>query len=390
MRTGLPRFSPLNVIELRIYGPLIEWGYSIAYLLEYFSNTDYFLAHRRLYKFRSLEEQDQAPLVYNNLKGLDLDEPFKSFFEKYSTKLSKLSSSLENVRMRNHCRIEFDGLFDDCTNLKKFSVPISDFYLARPLPDTIEVLEFSFDDRRKAELATEYFLIDNVNRLSIPADGLKYLEPVKCLNLKDLVVRCAYCPPIKKNYVREGEILERVLTISDVRRLEFQRDMKSLASGVVKAGTIFSRLKSLMFADCRFEFWKLTDLCDFVSRCPNLRFLLVDFDDISDNFTVIKTAVDNCPELSEIYLGNGQERILNWASDDRQGEEFVEYMEELRANFTVFISKYGVFTDEIDIYDPYGDVTLEGEYYQLDVHMVRTFGQNEWNEMIRTIEYIEY
>src|SRR5258708_7231129 len=46
MRTGLPRFSALNVIELSIRKPLIEWGCSIAYLLEQFGNIDYYLVHR--------------------------------------------------------------------------------------------------------------------------------------------------------------------------------------------------------------------------------------------------------------------------------------------------------------------------------------------------------
>ena len=141
MRTGLPRFSFLNVIELIICGPMFEWGYSFASLLEHFSDTDYYLVYRSHYKFRSLE-QVQAPLIYNNLKGLDLDESFKLFLEKYSTKLSKLPSSSENSRIGGS--IEFDGLFDDCRNLKKFSVGA--LYLRRPLPDTIEVLGFSFDD----------------------------------------------------------------------------------------------------------------------------------------------------------------------------------------------------------------------------------------------------
>ena len=111
-------------------------------------------------------------------------------------------------------------------------------------------------------------------------------------------------------------------------------------------------------------------LCNFISRCPNLRFLIVDFREVSLNTKVIKTAIDNCPELSEIYMGRGVG--VGWRSS---GLTWEEYEEELRTNFHVFISKYGVSVDAIDVYDPYGDVTSESEYYQLDVHEMRTFEQ---------------
>ena len=81
MRTGLPRFSALSVIELSIRGPLIEWGYSIAYLLAHFGNIDYYLVHRFQDNYQSLKEQAQAPLIHSNLKGLYLDNQvlFRSF-----------------------------------------------------------------------------------------------------------------------------------------------------------------------------------------------------------------------------------------------------------------------------------------------------------------------
>jgi hypothetical protein len=130
------------------------------------------------------------------------------------------------------------------------------------------------------------------------------LESAKCFNLKDLVVHNYDPTGTKNDYVEEGQILERVLTIFDIRRLEFEGNMKYMISGLVKAGsgTIFARLESLIFARCFFDgLWiRIQWSCDFVSRCPNLRFLIVDFDKISDNFKVIKAAVHNCSELSEL------------------------------------------------------------------------------------------
>jgi hypothetical protein len=104
--------------------------------------------------------------------------------------MSKLPSSLENVRTRG--TIEFDRIFDYCINLKKYSVVgLGRIYLTRPLLGTIKVLELSFDDWDK--LATQYVIIDNINRLRMSAEGLKYLlkylESPKCLNLKDSVLQ---------------------------------------------------------------------------------------------------------------------------------------------------------------------------------------------------------
>ena len=136
-----------------------------------------------------------------------------------------------------------------------------------------------------------------------------------------------------------------------------------MISGLVKAGsgTIFARLESLIFARCFFDgLWiRIQWSCDFVGRCPNLRFLIVDFDKISDNFKVIKAAVHNCSELSELYMGDGQRLHLERESIEGITQEFKEYNKYLKANFKVFISKYGVTADSINACDPYADITWE-------------------------------
>ena len=73
MRTGLPNFSPLQLIELRITGSLFEWDFSISYLLEHFKHVDYYLVYSAYAKdFKMLEEKGRSKqlLIYNNLKGL--------------------------------------------------------------------------------------------------------------------------------------------------------------------------------------------------------------------------------------------------------------------------------------------------------------------------------
>ena len=164
--------------------------------------------------------------------------------------------------------------------------------MTRPLLGAIKVLELSFDDWDK--LATQYVIIDNISRLRVPAEGLKYLLKYlgspKCLNLKDSVLQSKST----YDYVKEREILETVLAISDIRRLEFKRKVNFMLSGLVKTGTIYAFLKSLIFARCNIS-GSLTGM-PRPCRCPNLRFLIVDLEDISDNLIVIKAAIDNCLE----------------------------------------------------------------------------------------------
>jgi hypothetical protein len=89
-------------------------------------------------------------------------------------------------------------------------------------------------------------------------------------------------------------------------------------------------------------------------------------------------------------MGDGQRLHLERESIEGITQEFKEYNKYLKANFKVFISKYGVTADAINACDPYADITWEMEYYQLDAHKVRTFGQEEGNEMVNTIEYLAF
>ena len=80
-----------------------------------------------------------------------------------------------------------------------------------------------------------------------------------------------------------------------------------MLSGVVKTGTIFVFLKSSIFARCNIS-GPWTGM-QRPYRCPNLRFLIVDLEDISDNFIIIKAAIDNCPEWEMdndcLWIGRG-------------------------------------------------------------------------------------
>lgn len=43
------------------------------------------------------------------------------------------------------------------------------------------------------------------------------------------------------------------MTIFAIRRLDFQNDMRSMISDVIKTGIMFAHSESLTFADCLFD-----------------------------------------------------------------------------------------------------------------------------------------
>ena len=151
MRTGLPNFSPLQLIELRIAGSLFEWDFSISYLLERFKHVDYYLVYSpHAENFKMLEEKGRSKqlLIYNNLKGLCTDAVNDHFIGRLSNML-ELPSSLEIFCLGGYGSFDFDKRFEKCTNLKRLCVTggMNAYYLhlERPLPNTVERLEFSLN-----------------------------------------------------------------------------------------------------------------------------------------------------------------------------------------------------------------------------------------------------
>ena len=104
MRTGLPNFSPLQLIELRIAGSLFEWDFSVSFLLERFKAVDYYLLYSSYVYDLKEKGRSKQLLIYNNLKGLCISGEY--LIGRLSNML-ELPSSLEIF-----CLITHFGLFD--------------------------------------------------------------------------------------------------------------------------------------------------------------------------------------------------------------------------------------------------------------------------------------
>ena len=178
-------------------------------------------------------------------------------------------------------------------------------HLERPLPNTIERLEFSLNPQhaKDRKFAVEHLTLNNVTRLKVSTEVLQYLDVSRLPKLKDLVVCNDYNAfEHRYKYERESKILRQMLTTLNIPRLEFNGKgsyMSSLIDNLVSSGTnyLFTHIQSLSIITRVFKFDVLSEL---VVRCPHLRFLAVECDELGNKHS----CGQGCHKYLQGGLGN--------------------------------------------------------------------------------------
>jgi hypothetical protein len=399
MRTGLPNFSPLQLIELRIAGSLFEWDFSISYFLERFKHVDYYLVYSTYANdFKTLEDKGRSKqlLIYNNLKGLSTNS-FDDYFIGRLSNMLELPSSLEIFCLSGYGSFDFDKRFENCANLKRLCVRggINAYYLhlERPLPNTIKRLEFSLNPQyaKDRKFAVEHLTLNNITRLKVSTEVLQYLDVSRLPKLNDLVV-CNDHDAFEHRYKyeRESKILRQMLTALNIPRLEFNGRayrMSSLIDNLVSSGTdyLFIYVQSLSIITRVVGYNVLSEL---VVRCPHLRFLAVECDELVKNIRVAKAAINTCRAVLEIYIGHGQNFLLGWNSDDLSSEDYKKMCDQFSLQWKSFVLNYGMPPVLMHPYDPCGDIVLDSQSMcRLDVPRLGGFRDNEWAKMLSDAQY---